>query len=113
VLAVGLSENFLPESARLLKVSVWVLIRISSHFARDWILRPSKLRIFFWTLESVGLIVRSGSVVSIYCSSTVSNIGGDASSIGTVDWNLLIVLAESVAMSVRIRKETTLQHLVV
>ena len=52
-------------------------------------------------------------MVSVNSGGTVPVVVSNSSSVRAVDWDLLVVLAESVAVSIRVGEETTLEHLIV
>lgn len=113
VLSVGLAEDLVPENSRLLERSVGMLIGISSSLTSHGKLVPSVLGISDRTVLSVRLIVGRRTEVTVDNGGTISDVMSSASTVRAVDRNLLVVLAKSVTMSVRIREETTLEHLVV
>lgn len=62
--------------------------------------------------ERVRLIVRVGALVAIDAHGAISLVVVQSGSIRAVDGNLVIVCAESVAMSIRVGKQPALKHFV-
>ena len=65
-----------------------------------------------WTVVRVGLVVGTTTLVSIYGSGTISLIVSDSSSVGAVDGDMIEVSTESVSVSIGVREESALEHLV-
>lgn len=63
-------------------------------------------------MERVGFVVDLRALVAVDTHRPISDIVGDASFVGAVDGNLFVVSAKAVAMSVGVREETALEHLV-
>ena len=72
-----------------------------------------KVWIFFRSIQCVWLVVWLTSVVAINSGGTISDVRGNSSSVWTVDWDLLIVLSESISVGVWVREESSLKHLAV
>ena len=68
--------------------------------------------VFNWTIESVRLVVRSASLVAIDGGGTISLIVSNSSSVGAIDGDLFVVGTESVSVSIGVREESALKHLV-
>lgn len=64
------------------------------------------------TVEGGGFVVNFGSLVTVDVHGTITLVVGDSSSVGAVDGDLVVVGTESVSVGIRIREETTLEHLV-
>lgn len=58
------------------------------------------------------MVVWSAALVAINGHGTVSLAVGKLDSVWAVDWDLLVVDTESVSVSVRVREESSLEHLV-
>lgn len=63
-------------------------------------------------VERSGFVVNSRSLVTVDAHGTVTLVVGDSSSVGAVNGDLIVVSTESVSVGIRIREETTLEHLV-
>ena len=100
MLTIGFGENFLPKSSWLLEVGIWMGIWISTNSTCELSWGPSKSSVFNWSIEAVWLIVWCASTITIDSGSTISEVIVYSSSIWAVDWNLLIVLSESISMSI-------------
>jgi len=111
--SLTLAEHFVPESSRLLITSVWVRMLKSTSSTGKGFLVPSGWGVFNWASHGVWLIIRFASGVTIHDGWTISLHVGDSSSVRAVDWNLLVILSESVSMSVWIGEESSLEHLIV
>jgi len=96
----------------LFVVTVGVVGHVSTHDARDLVgssvgLRGVRTRS---TLNSVGPVIRSRSLIAIYSHVTVALVIANAGSVGAVDGDLQIISAQTVAVSVSVREETPLKH---
>ena len=60
------------------------------------------------------MILNNSNATSVFVDShrSVSNTVVNFSSVGAVDWNLLIVSSQSVSVSIRIGEESALEHLI-
>jgi hypothetical protein len=114
ILAILLSENFVEESARLLIVVIGMLVRVSSDWATDYLLGPGVRLILCGTSKGIRFIVGGElTTVAIAGQGAITEIViAHSSSVGAVDWDLLVVFAESVAVGVRVVQESSLKHLV-
>jgi len=112
MLSVFLSEYGFPERSWLLKVGIWVLELVSTDFALDWELAPCIFWILLWSTQGVWLIVGLTTVIAVDSSSTISDVASDSSSVRAVDWDLFVVLSESVSMGIWVREKSTLEHLI-
>lgn len=90
-----------------------MLISILSSKAGDWESNLFLRGILNWSTDGTGLIVMSRSLVAIYSSRTISLIVSDSCSIWAVNGDLIVVGSESVTMSVGVREQSSLEHLVV
>lgn len=60
----------------------------------------------------VGLVIWFVALIAVYIHWAISNTIGDLCSVRTVNGNLIIVWTQSMTMSVRVRKQSALQHFV-
>jgi len=112
MISVSVGENFFPKGSWLLEVGVgmgkWVATNCSTYLE----LMPSFAGIFNWTIKSIWFVVWSTAIVTVGNSCTISNIRCNSSSVWAIDWNLLVVLTESMSMSIWVGEESSLEHLV-
>ena len=113
MLSVGLGEDLGPKGSWLLEVVVWMLVLVSADFTSDLVFVPGELWIFFWSVKGIWLIIWLSTIIAINSSSTISNIRSNSSSIRAINWNLFVVLSESVSVGVWIREKSALKHLIV
>ncbi len=64
-------------------------------------------------VERVGLVVDIGTLVAVVILGTVSLIGVDSDSVGAVDGELIKIGSQTVSVGVIVRKQSSLQHLVI
>ena len=62
------------------------------------------------TSEGVGLVVGSRTTVAVDGHETIALLVGNASIVGNVNGDLLVVGAETVAVGIGVREETSLKH---
>ena len=91
---------------------VLMCISISASFTANNLLRLSILTVVVWRSIHIWLMVDSISLVSINSKETVSLPIVDSSSVWAVDWNLSVVTTESVSVSIWVREQSSLEHLV-
>jgi len=113
VVSVSLREDLSVEDSWLLVVVIGVIVDVSSSHARDGGGRPLLGWVFNWPVQGVGLIVRSSSLVSVYPHGAIALIVSNSGPVGAVNGNLLIVGAESVAVGIRVREQSALEHPVI
>ncbi len=89
--SVSLGHDLSEQGARLLVVSVWVLVSIAASVSRDRKSGQLLGGIFSGTVEGVGLIVRTAALVAVDGGRTVSLIVGDAGTVGAVNGDLIVV----------------------
>lgn len=112
VCSISFGHDFPEESSRLFEIIVGVLMRISAGEASHRELRLLLGRVLNWSVMRIGLIVRATSLVAVDGGGAISLIVGNSSSVGAVNGNLLIVSAESVSVSIGVREESSLEHLI-
>ena len=112
-LSLSLIVNFLPKSSWLLVISVWMWELVSTDESRNWIFGPSLGWVFNRAVLGIWLIVWSASVIAVDNSGTISDVRSNSGSVRAVDWNLFVVLSESMSVSIWVREESSLEHLVV
>jgi hypothetical protein len=112
MLSIGLREYFIPESSWLFEISIGMSVSESTGCARDWSFMPSVSLVFFRTVQGVRLVIRVGAMSNGYVSSTISRVVSNSSSVGAVDWNLLVVFTQSISVSIGIREKSSLEHFV-
>lgn len=66
----------------------------------------------FVLVESSGLVVFVGSLVSVDDHESVSDVVGYLGAVGAVDGDLLVIDSETVTMGVRVGEESSLEHFV-
>ena len=112
-LSLSLVKHFLPKSSWLLVVGIWMSRSVSCYESGNWIFGPSLGWVLNWAVEGVWLVVWRSTIVSVNNSSTVSNVRSDSCSVRAVNWNLLVVLSESMSVSIWVREKSSLEHLIV
>jgi len=111
-LSLALVEDLVPQDSWLFVWGIWMRIFESTSLSANCGWGPSLLWILLWSVESVWLVVDSRSEVAVDCGCTVSLVVRNSSSVGAVDWDLLIVLSESISVGVWVGEESSLEHLV-
>jgi len=98
----------------LLEVGVRVLVGVSGDVTRDGLLGPSVGLVLDGATSGVGLVVSGelGTTTVNDHSSVTLVVVTHGCTVGAVDGDLLVVLAESMTVGVGVVKETALQHLV-
>jgi hypothetical protein len=112
VSSVCVAHDLSEEDSWLLVVSVRVLVEESPCLTRNHEGRLLLSRVLNRPAESVWLIDWSAAEVAIDSGGTITLVVGNTSAVGAVDRNLVVVGAKSVAVGVRVREKTTLEHLV-
>ena len=113
VLSISLGVDLVPEDSWLFIWGVWMRIFVSAGLSADGELGPSCLGVLLWSVEDVWLVVNSRPEVAVDCGGTVSLVVGNSGSVRAVDWDLLVVLAESISVGVWVGEESSLEHLIV
>lgn len=113
VFSVGLCHDLLVESSGLLVVAVGVSIGESSSLALDLKFGSLVLRVRGGTSSSIGLVVNSGPSVSINSRLSISRVNILLRSVRVVDGHLIEVSTESMSVSIGIREESSLEHLII
>jgi hypothetical protein len=96
-------------------VSVGVLVGVPANFP----CHDEGCLLLGWVLdgavERVGLVVRRGvgALVSVHIHRAVSLVVGNSRLVRAVDRDLVVVGSKSVSLSIRVREESSLKHLVV
>jgi len=70
------------------------------------------LQIIHWAIKAVGIVVGGSILVAVNGHKAVSLIVPGLGGVGTVDGDLVVVGSQSVAVSVCIGEQATLQHLI-
>ena len=113
-LSILIVEYFVPQCAGLLIVIVGVLVCVASSISLEFDRCLGIGLVLYRSVNRIGLVVWSRSVVAINRHESISDIVcTHASTVRAVDWNLIVVGAKSVTVSVRIVQKTSLKHLVV
>ena len=111
--SVSLSHDLSEESSGLLEVIIGVLVRVSAGVATDSEGSHLLGGVGNGAVVAVGLVVNGAAMVSIDSARAISLVGGNSSSVGAVDRDLVVVGTESVSVSVGVREDSPLEHLVV
>jgi len=112
-LSLLIIENLSEQSSRLLVVVIRVLVRISASFTGDSPFVLSVTLVLNGSVQGVRLVVNTlGIFVTESHWETISMVGVDSSSVWAVNRKLLIVRSETVSVSIGVREETTLKHLI-
>ena len=108
-------EDIAEEGARLLIVSVGVLVGVTASLACHLFLSPGIDRgLNRSARDGVGLVVWLRAVAAIYGHETIAGVVvAHASAVRAVDGDLVVVGAKSVPVGVRVVDEASLEHLVV
>lgn len=65
-------------------------------------------------IVAVWLVIWIASTVAIDCHSSIAGVVvAQSSTVRAVDWNLFVILSESVAVGVRVIEKSSLEHLIV
>lgn len=110
--SIGFSEHILPKGSWLLEIGVGVLVLISTCLSMEIELRPCVLWILLRSISGVWLVVGGTSVVAVDSCGTISNVTSNSSSVRAVNWDLFVVLSESVSVGIWVREESSLEHLI-
>lgn len=110
---LGVVEDLAEELTRLFVVGVGVSVLVTSDDSVVAGSVPGLGRILNGGVRSgVRLVVDFALLISVNAHLAVTDHVRDASAVGAVDRDLLVVGTESVSVSVGIREETSLQHLI-
>ena len=86
---------------------------MSSNLSGGVLLGPGKAGVRDWSSHGVWLVVWTSTLVSDDGGGSISEVSMNSSSVWAVNWDLLIVLSESISLSIWVREESSLEHLVV
>lgn len=104
-------EHVSEQGSWLLVVSVGMSVGVSSCLACHWDLVMLEFSLLDWSIQRVWFIV--GSFLCMDSSSSISLVVSNSCSVGAVDWDLIVVCAQSVSMGIIVREKSTLEHFVV
>lgn len=110
VLSVSVGEHLSEELTGLLVVVVGVRQGVATDFTGDGEFGLGVALVLNRAVEVVGLVVADGALVSVDGGGTVSDVVGDAGSVGAVDGDLLVVGADTVSVGISVVQESTLEH---
>ena len=90
-----------------------MLIRVPSCLSIHSLLCPLILLVLSRAIEGIGLIVWLVLEVIIRHEGCIPLIMGYSSPVGAVDRNVVKVWSQSVSVSIRVREESSLKHLII
>lgn len=75
---------------------------------------PGVLLVLDGASSSAGFVVLSAAAAAVDAHLSVTNVvGAETSTVGAVDWNLIVVGSEAVAVSIGVVEKSSLEHFVV
>lgn len=115
ILTILLCENFVEEGSGLFVVVIGVLVREPANVTAQNLLRETeRLILLGGPIIAVWLVIWAASTVAIDCHSSIAGVVvAQRSTVRAVDWNLFVILSESVAVGVRVIEKPSLEHLIV
>ena len=111
---VGLGEDLTEQITGLLVVAVWVCVRIAAGRAVDRFSVPGMLLVLDGSGNTSRFIVLGFATTAVDGHWTIADlVGAHASSVGTVDGNLVVVSANAMTVRIWVIQESSLKHLIV